>query len=130
MYSIIKSITHTTGETTMAKHRPVEQRIAETMKQLASLQAKANADAVNADPRILAIGKRIREINNSMLKFNRWNTEWEQKVEDFENRVATWVERGEIAKEKIKEANKQLVALKEERQTLSEDIAQEIANAD
>ena len=114
----------------MAKHRPVEQRIAETMKQLASLQAKANADAVNADPRILAIGKRIREINNSMLKFNRWNTEWEQKVEDFENRVATWVERGEIAKEKIKEANKQLVALKEERQTLSENIAQEIANAD
>ena len=114
----------------MAQHRPVEQRIAETMKQLSMLQAKANADAVKADRRIIEIETRIREINNSMLKFNRWNTEWEQKVEDFENRVATWIERGEIAKSKISEANKQLRNLKDEKQTLGEAIAQEIANAD
>ena len=74
----------------MAKHRPVNQRIAETMAHLAALQAKANKEAVNDDPRIKEIDNRIREINNSMLKYNRWVSEWEQKVEDFLERVVTW----------------------------------------
>ena len=105
----------------MAKHRPVNQRIAETMAHLAALQAKANKEAVNDDPR-------IKEIDNSMLKYNRWVSEWEQKVEDFQERVVTWEVRGVEATEKVKEANKQLRNLKDERKTLGENIAQEIAD--
>ena len=111
----------------MAKHRPVNQRIAETMAHLAALQAKANKEAVNDDPRIGEIDTRIREINNSMLKYNRWNSEWETKVVDFEARVETWKERGVEATEKVKEANRHLRNLKDERKTLSESIAHEIA---
>tara|TARA_R110000744_G_scaffold221932_1_gene340909 strand:- start:227 stop:574 length:348 start_codon:yes stop_codon:yes gene_type:complete len=110
----------------MAQHRPVNDRIAETLAQLATLQAKANKEAVNEDSRIVAIDQEIVAINNSMLKFNRWNTEWEQKVEDFTARVAEWKLRGQEASAKIKEANISLASLKESRRALSIEVSQEI----
>ena len=111
----------------MAKHRPVNQRIAETMAHLASLQAKANKEAVNDDPRIGEIDNRIREINNSMLKYNRWASEWETKVEDFEKRVATWISRGEKADAWLAQYKEDMSALKEKRNLTAAEVAKEMS---
>ena len=114
----------------MAQHRPVNDRIAETLAQLALLQAKANKEVVNQDPRIVAIDDEIQKINNSMLKFNRWNTEWEQKVVDFEARVVEWKQRGVEASAKIREANQALASLKDSRKKMSVEVSQEIVAED
>jgi chromosome segregation ATPase len=114
----------------MPKHRPIAARRADLLKQLSALSAKENAEAINESPRIKEIDKRVKEINNSMLKFNRWNTEWQAKVADFNARVQEWKTRGATAKNKISEANLQLAALKAERKTLAETLATKIEQGD
>jgi len=110
----------------MGKHRPVDQRIAETQAQLASLMAKAAKDQINDSPEIQAIDKNIKTIQVSMLKFNRWASEGEEKILNFKKRVKTWEKRLVEATAKRKEASKKLEVLRTERKALAEDMASSI----
>ena len=110
----------------MTKHRPVADRIAETQAQLASLVAKANKEQINTNPDIVALDEQIKGVQVSMLKFNRWASEGEEKIANFKARVVEWENRLDTAKAKRKEANIQIEALREERKALAESLASEI----
>jgi len=110
----------------MTKHRPVADRIAETQAQLNALIAKANKDTINESPEIQAIDDEIRVITNSMLKYNRWASEGEEKISNFEARVVEWENRLAEAKVKRSEATKAIEALRSKRKALAEDMAQSL----
>ena len=110
----------------MGKHRPVNDRIAETQAQLAALMAKAAKDQINDSPEIKAIDKEIKDIQVSMLKFNRWASEGEEKIANFKERVVTWEGRLEVATQKRKEAAVKLDALRKQRKDMAEDMASSI----
>lgn len=110
----------------MGKHRPVSDRIAEAQAQLAALMAKAAKSQINDSPEIQALDKEIKAIQTSMLKYNRWASEGEEKVENFRRRAAEWEQRIVEANDKRSEANKQLTALREKRKALAESLAQSI----
>lgn len=110
----------------MGKHRHVNDRIAETQSQLNALLAKAAKDQVNASPKIQAIDTKIKEINTSMLKYNRWAAEGEDKIVNFKVRVVLWEERLVLATGKVAAAKKELIALRSKRKSLAESLAKEI----
>ena len=110
----------------MTKHRPVADRIAETQAQLAALVAKANKEQINSNPDVVALDKEIKDIQVSMLKFNRWASEGEEKIANFEARVIEWKARLATAKEKRSEATAKIEALREKRKALAETLASEI----
>jgi chromosome segregation ATPase len=110
----------------MTKHRPVADRIAETQAQLSALIAKANKTQINESPEIQALDKQIKDIQVSMLKFNRWASEGEEKIENFQSRVVEWENRLATATEKRLEANTQIEALRLERKALAESMAGDI----
>ena len=110
----------------MGKHRPVSDRIAETQAQLSALLAKAAKDQVNESPEIQAIDNEIKGINTSMLKFNRWAAEGEEKIENFKQRVLTWENRLALATEKIETAKAELNTIRKKRKALAESLAKEI----
>ena len=107
----------------MAQHRPIEERMAELQAQMSALQAKQNKKQINADPKVKAVDKKIDELNKSALKWKRWNKEAEQKVSDFEARVAEWVSRGEQADAWLAQYQQDLAALKEERNLIANEVA-------
>ena len=51
----------------MAKHRPINERMAELQAQMVALQTKQNKEAVNADPKVQAIDSEINDLNNQAL---------------------------------------------------------------
>jgi len=110
----------------MTKHRPVHDRIAETQAQLAQLIAKANKEQINTNPEVVALDTEIKNIQTSMLKYNRWASEGEEKIANFEARVIEWKGRLSTAKAKRKEASTQIEALREKRKALAETLASEI----
>ena len=110
----------------MGKHRPVSDRIAEAQAQLAALMAKAAKSQISDSPEIQAIDKEIKTIQTSMLKYNRWATEGEEKVANFLRRAEEWKQRIVEANDKRSEANKQLTALRDKRKALAETLAQSI----
>jgi len=110
----------------MTKHRPVSDRIAETQAQLAALIAKENKAQINESPEIQALDEKIKAVQVSMLKFNRWASEGEDKIENFKARVVEWQERLSEATTKRKEANIQIEALRSTRKALAETLASEI----
>ena len=110
----------------MGKHREVNERIAETQAQLAALMAKAAKSQINESPEIQAIDKEIKTIQVSMLKFNRWASEGEEKIANFKARAVTWEERLKVATQKRKDAATALEALRTQRKTLAEEMASKI----
>ena len=110
----------------MGKHRPVSDRIAEAQAQLAALMAKAAKSQINDSPEIQALDKEIKAIQTSMLKYNRWASEGEEKVANFRRRAVEWEQRIVEANDKRSEANKKLTALREKRKALAESLAQSI----
>ena len=56
----------------MAKHRPLETRMAELQAQMASLQAQANKAQVDAHPEVQALDAEIDSLNKKALKWKRW----------------------------------------------------------
>jgi len=110
----------------MGKHRPVNDRILETQSQLNALLAKAAKDQVNASPEIQDIDQAIKAINTSMLKFNRWAAEGEDKIANFKARVIQWEDRLVLATDKVAGAKKELTALRKKRKALAETLAKEI----
>tara|TARA_R110002012_G_scaffold313697_2_gene525501 strand:- start:5823 stop:6206 length:384 start_codon:yes stop_codon:yes gene_type:complete len=94
-------------------HRTIEERL-EALKlqqeRLIRIQAK---QALKDHPTIDHLQRRLVEINNNNLKYQRWETEWEDKVANFNQRVSEWVARGEQAQEKMKFARKQKMRIDE-----------------
>jgi len=110
----------------MGQHRPLNDRIAETQAQLMALKAKMLKDQINESDEIIAIDDEIREITNSMLKYNRWASEGEEKIANFQARVVEWEERLQIATQKRREANLTLDALRIKRKETAESMASEM----
>jgi chromosome segregation ATPase len=107
----------------MGKHRPVSDRIAETQAQLSALMAKAAKDQINDSPEIQEIDSAIKSIQISMLKYNRWASEGEDKIENFLKRAEQWRDRLADAQDKRKKAGVELDALRLKRKTLAEELA-------
>jgi len=111
----------------MGKHRAVEDRIAETQAQLASLLAKSAKDAVDESPEIKAIDKEIKTITVATLKFNRWASEGEDKIANFKARVVTWEQRLAKAQTEVATAKDKLDGLRKKRKKLAETLASQMA---
>jgi len=109
----------------MGKHRPVDVRIAEAQAQLAALVAKAAKSQVSEDPRIQDIDKKIKDIQSSMLKYNRWATEGKAKIENFEARAEQWRDRLRTAEEKRSDALAEIEILRTQRKQLAIEVANE-----
>jgi len=110
----------------MGKHRPLSDRIAEAQAQLAALKAKTAKSEIDKSPEIQAIDKDIKTVQTSMLKYNRWAAEGEEKVTNFLRRADEWKQRIVEANDKRAEANKEIAALRNKRKALVEDLASSI----
>tara|TARA_R110002167_G_scaffold291904_2_gene496670 strand:- start:119 stop:463 length:345 start_codon:yes stop_codon:yes gene_type:complete len=110
----------------MGQHRPLNDRIAETQAQLMALKAKMLKDQINESSEIIAIDDEIREITNSMLKYNRWASEGEEKIANFNARAIEWESRLLLASQKRKEANITLTSLREQRKEKAESMASDM----
>ena len=110
-------------ELNMAKHRPINERMAELQSQMVALQTKQNKDAVNADPKVMALDAEIDALNNTALKWKRWEKDAEKKVSDFQARVAEWENRGEQAESWLSQYKADLSTLKEQRNLVANEIA-------
>jgi hypothetical protein len=44
-----------------------------------------------------SLRERLSNVSSDNLKFARWETEWEAKVDNFEQRKQEWVQRGAMA---------------------------------
>ena len=107
----------------MAKHRPINERMAELQAQMVALQTKQNKDTVNADPKVKAIDAEIHALNNDALKWKRWSKDAEQKIVDFQNRVSEWENRGEKADAWLSQYKADLSELKEKRNLVANEVA-------
>tara|TARA_Y100000310_G_scaffold277974_1_gene296134 strand:- start:116 stop:466 length:351 start_codon:yes stop_codon:yes gene_type:complete len=107
----------------MGKHRPVSDRIAETQAQLSALMAKAAKDQINASPEIQEIDAEIKAIQISMLKYNRWASEGQDKINNFRKRAIQWEGRLADAQTRRKDAAEMLDALRSKRKALAEELA-------
>ena len=110
----------------MGKHRAVEDRIAETQAQLASLLAKSAKDAVDASPEIQAIDAEIKKVTTDNLKFARWAAEGADKIANFQARVATWEVRLAEATLAVSDAKNKLESLRKKRKKLAGTLASQM----
>ena len=107
----------------MTAHRPIQDRMAELQAQIVALQVKQNKDKVNANPQVQAFDAQIDALNNTALKWKRWEKDAEKKVRDFEARVSEWVERGEQAESWLANYKQELLDLKESRNLVANEVA-------
>ena len=107
----------------MAKHRPINERMAELQAQMVALQTKQNKAAVNADPKVQAIDSEINDLNNQALKWKLWSKDAEQKILDFQKRVAEWENRSEQADSWLAQYKTDLSELKEKRNLVANEVA-------
>ena len=107
----------------MGNHRPINERMEALQSQMATLQAKANKDAVDADPKVQTIDAEIHDLNNEALKWKRWAKDAEQKIEDFQARVAEWENRQESADDWLIQYKEDLASLKERRNLVAQEVA-------
>ena len=107
----------------MAKHRPITERLEALQSQMVALHAKQNKEAVNADPKVIAIDAEIHALNNDALKWKRWAKDAEQKIEDFQQRVAEWENRQESATDWLTQYKEDLGSLKQKRNLVANEIA-------
>ena len=100
----------------MAQHRPISERIAEAQRQILTLQAKENKQAINADPGVKLVDTAIAELNRTNAKWKRWSKDAEDKVENFMARADEWRTRGAEADTAMEAYHTDLDALKVKRQ--------------
>ena len=110
----------------MGKHRPVSDRIAEAQAQLARLVAKASMTQIKRHPEIAKIDEEIKNVQVSMLKYNRWAAEGEAKIANFEARAEEWSVRLHKANQEKDKAAKVMSALRVKRKQLVADLAKNI----
>ena len=108
------------------KHRPIDQRILETQAQLAQLMAKQAKDEIAKNPQIEDLDMQIKDLNAEMVKMNRWESEAEDKVENFMRRASEWRVKGESAKNAKPDILKGLAEVKSQRKALAEQLASTI----
>ena len=80
-------------------HRSIEERLEALQLQHARLLAVQAKKKLRNHPVMESLQSRLTEISNNNLKYARWETEWQEKVENFKQRVAEWIERGNVAQE-------------------------------
>ena len=107
-------------------HRPADVRLQEAMAQVAKLQAKVNAEAVNASPEIQAIDAQIKQHKADRQAAKLAAGQWEDKVANFLARANAWREKGQNAEVLVAEANDAIQALQEQRSQLAAEIAAEM----
>ena len=107
----------------MAKHRPIETRMAELQAQMNALQAQKNKAQVTAHPKVQAIDAEINELNKKALKWKRWQKDADKKVRDFQARVAEWQNRGEEADAWLSDYKADLDELKAKRNLVANEVA-------
>ena len=122
-YSHLTSRPTLTQGTNMTAHRPITERMAELQAQMVALTVKQNKDKVNANPQVQAFDAQIDALNNTALKWKRWEKDAEKKVRDFEARVSEWVERGEQAESWLANYKQELLDLKESRNLVANEVA-------
>lgn len=88
-------------------HRSIEERLEALQLQHARLLAVQAKKKLRNHPVMESLQSRLTEISNNNLKYARWETEWQEKVENFKQRVAEWIERGNVAQERMASARKQ-----------------------
>jgi|TARA_R100000482_G_scaffold102486_1_gene45489 hypothetical protein len=91
----------------MAQHRTIAERKEALMAQLARLEKREQEEAYSNHPVIQGLRNRLSNITSDNLKFQRWENEWEEKVENFMTRAQEWRGRGEQAKNMMAIARKQ-----------------------
>ena len=104
-------------------HRPVNVRLQEAMAQVAKLQAKQNAEAVNSNPQIQAIDAQIKQHKADRQAAKLAAGQWEDKVANFLARADSWRTKGQEAESVISEANDAIQDLQEQRSQLAAEIA-------
>ena len=105
------------------QHRPINQRIAETQNQLAQLLAKQAKAEVAQDPQIQALDERIKDLNATIVKLNRWETDAEEKYQNFIERAEAWQVKGAEATSQKPSVLKELATIKEQRKQLAGELA-------
>jgi len=91
----------------MAQHRTIAERRQALEAQLARLEQKEQEEAYSNHPVVQGLRTRLSNVTSDNLKFQRWETEWEEKVENFMARAQEWRGRGEQAKSMMSMARKQ-----------------------
>ena len=81
----------------MAQHRTIEERKSALLAQLARLEKKEVEEQFSQHPVMKSLRERLSNVSSDNLKFARWETEWEAKVDNFEQRKQEWVQRGAMA---------------------------------
>ena len=81
----------------MAQHRTIEERKTALLAQLAKLEKKEVEEQFSQHPVMKSLRERLSNVSSDNLKFARWETEWEAKVDNFEQRKLEWVQRGAMA---------------------------------
>ena len=91
----------------MAQHRTIEERKTALLTQLANLEKREIAEQFSQHPVMKELRERLSNVSSDNLKFARWETEWEAKVDNFEQRKQEWVQRGLMASSMMTTARKQ-----------------------
>ena len=81
----------------MATHRTIEERKTALLAQLAQLEKKEVEEQFSQHPVMKSLRERLSNVSSDNLKFARWETEWQSKVDNFEQRKQEWVQRGAMA---------------------------------
>ena len=81
----------------MAQHRTIEERKTALLAQLARLEKKEVEEQFSQHPVMKSLRERLSNVSSDNLKFARWETEWQSKVDNFEQRKQEWVQRGAMA---------------------------------
>jgi predicted nucleic acid-binding Zn-ribbon protein len=110
----------------MGKHRTADERLAELQAQMVSLQIKAKKDEIAQNPEIKEIDAEIADLNNSALKWKRWQKDADQKIVDFQNRVTEWESRKDSASDWLDGYKAELEDLKARRDTVAEQALEEM----
>tara|TARA_R110000824_G_scaffold93721_2_gene226617 strand:- start:1744 stop:2094 length:351 start_codon:yes stop_codon:yes gene_type:complete len=110
----------------MGKHRTADQRLAELQAQMVSLQIKAKKDEIASNPEVQAIDAEILDLNNSALKWKRWQKDADQKILDFESRVREWETRQDSASDWLENYKAELEDLKARRNDVAEQALKEM----
>ena len=91
----------------MAQHRTIAERRIALEAQLKRLEQKEIEETFSQHPVMKELRQRLSNVTSDNLKFQRWETEWEEKVENFLNRAQEWRVRGEEAQNMMKTARQQ-----------------------
>ena len=95
----------------MAQHRTIAERKQALMAQLERLEKKEVEETFSQHPVMKDLRQRLSNVTSDNLKFQRWETEWEEKVSNFLDRAQEWRVRGEEAQNMMKTARQQKIRI-------------------